>query len=308
MKTLTIFLASAVCVLGQTFQTQRMHLGDSPVFTIPLTWQGAAFAAGTDWALIWTAKSKATDTDAQALIQKTTGAGITASGNNAVVTLVRADTVNLYVGALVWDVQAAKVSTGEVRTVARGRLILERDVTQQTTTSIPVVTTEDPLPFGGGAATFAELTDKTTADLPGINSPLAAALAGKVSAGVSGDESEQDVWGFKFFKQTTFFEDGIQVTGSVSADSLDGDGSNITNLNANTFFGDMARARINSALRTVPASPVFVTTLEGFEETAAPAAPQFNGFTIYAEDNGSGKTRLMVRFNTGAPQQIAIQP
>jgi len=34
---------------------------------------------------------------------------------------------------------------------------------------------------GGGAATFAELTDKTTADLPAINGPLASALAAKAS-------------------------------------------------------------------------------------------------------------------------------
>jgi hypothetical protein len=29
---------------------------------------------------------------------------------------------------------------------------------------------------------------------------------------------------------------------------------------------------------------------------------------IYAEDNGSGKTRLMAKFPTGAAVQIAIEP
>jgi len=47
--------------------------------------------------------------------------------------------------------------------------------------------------------------------------------------------------------------------------------------------------------------------LEGFERTA-PSAPAANGYRIYAEDDGSGKTRLMVRFATGAAQQIAIEP
>ncbi|MEK7954265.1 hypothetical protein [Luteolibacter soli] len=47
--------------------------------------------------------------------------------------------------------------------------------------------------------------------------------------------------------------------------------------------------------------------IEGTEQ-AAPPAPPADGFRIYAEDNGAGKTRLMVRFATGAPQQIAIQP
>ncbi len=47
--------------------------------------------------------------------------------------------------------------------------------------------------------------------------------------------------------------------------------------------------------------------LQGEEQTA-PAAPPTNGYRIYAEDNGGGKTRLMVRFATGAAQQLAIEP
>ena len=47
--------------------------------------------------------------------------------------------------------------------------------------------------------------------------------------------------------------------------------------------------------------------LEGAEMTA-PAVPAANGYRIFAEDNGSGKTRLMVQFATGAAQQIAIEP
>jgi hypothetical protein len=47
--------------------------------------------------------------------------------------------------------------------------------------------------------------------------------------------------------------------------------------------------------------------IEGGEGTA-PAAPAANGFRIFAEDNGAGKTRLMVQFATGAAQQLAIEP
>lgn len=47
--------------------------------------------------------------------------------------------------------------------------------------------------------------------------------------------------------------------------------------------------------------------IETFEMTA-PAAPAANGVRIYAEDNGSGKTRLMALFATGAAQQLAIEP
>ena len=48
--------------------------------------------------------------------------------------------------------------------------------------------------------------------------------------------------------------------------------------------------------------------LEMVEVGTAPAAPGANTVSIYAEDNGSGKTRLMARFATGAPVQIAIEP
>lgn len=44
------------------------------------------------------------------------------------------------------------------------------------------------------------------------------------------------------------------------------------------------------------------------EEAVAPAAPAADGALFYAIDNGAGKTQVMVRFNTGAAQQIAIQP
>lgn len=47
--------------------------------------------------------------------------------------------------------------------------------------------------------------------------------------------------------------------------------------------------------------------LQGFEMTA-PSAPAANGGRIYLEDNGAGKTRLMVIFQSGAAQQIAIEP
>jgi len=46
---------------------------------------------------------------------------------------------------------------------------------------------------------------------------------------------------------------------------------------------------------------------EGSEMTA-PAAPAANKFRLYSEDNGSGKTRLVVLFPTGAAQVIATEP
>ena len=47
--------------------------------------------------------------------------------------------------------------------------------------------------------------------------------------------------------------------------------------------------------------------IAGAEQTA-PSAPGANGYRIFAQDNGAGKTQLMVIFATGAAQQIAIEP
>ncbi|MBK8810712.1 MAG: hypothetical protein IPN69_08265 [Acidobacteria bacterium] len=44
------------------------------------------------------------------------------------------------------------------------------------------------------------------------------------------------------------------------------------------------------------------------QEMSAPSAPAANNVIVFAEDNGSGKTRLMARFSSGAAQQIAIEP
>jgi hypothetical protein len=45
---------------------------------------------------------------------------------------------------------------------------------------------------------------------------------------------------------------------------------------------------------------------EGTEMTA-PAAGGANTFRVFAQDNGAGKTQLMVLFNTGVAQQLAVQ-
>lgn len=45
-----------------------------------------------------------------------------------------------------------------------------------------------------------------------------------------------------------------------------------------------------------------------FLEMTAPAAGAANTARLFAQDNGAGKTQLMVIFNTGAAQQVAIQP
>lgn len=45
-----------------------------------------------------------------------------------------------------------------------------------------------------------------------------------------------------------------------------------------------------------------------FTEITAPAAGAVNTARLYAEDNGAGKTRLVVKFATGAAQVLATEP
>jgi hypothetical protein len=85
-----------------------------------------------------------------------------------------------------------------------------------------------------------------------------------------------------------------------------------------TVFACTWRFKHNAAIRLNDNGvqfPVFGAFQNGVESTyldmneiAAPAAPSANKARIYAEDDGAGKTRLMVVFPTGAAQQIAIEP
>lgn len=138
------------------------YIGDTPTLAIPLAWDGEAFAAGVDWALIFTVKRNENDADSAAVFQKASGAGITVTGYTAQVVLVQEDTLGEKPGNLFWDVQAQHVEDGRVRTVASGRIDLKRDITRATTTSVPVQTTDPPLPFGPpmpeGLADFTSIT------------------------------------------------------------------------------------------------------------------------------------------------------
>lgn len=126
----------------------KTYLGDNKTLTIPLTWEEADFTPDTDWTLVFTVKSSVLDADSRAKIQKITGVGIEHDETNALVSLVYADSATLDPGRYEFDVQAQENTTGEVRTVARGKLEFQRDVTRSTSVSIPILTT-DPAPLYG---------------------------------------------------------------------------------------------------------------------------------------------------------------
>ncbi len=125
-------------------------IGTQITLTLPMrNLDGTEFVPRDNYALIFTAKNNENDEDADAVIQLTTGAGIVHDYDNAICTIQRAATIDLTARVLIFDIMARHVVTGEViHTVSYGRLQLHRSITRETSTSIPVVTTEDPLPFG----------------------------------------------------------------------------------------------------------------------------------------------------------------
>ena len=102
-----------------------IYRGDDRTLTI------TASASLTDSEVTFTAKRSKRDADEDAVIQKTTGAGVEIGDpdTTAEVTIDAADTMDLEPVALYWDVQVVD-GTGSVRTVAAGRLVIKADVTR----------------------------------------------------------------------------------------------------------------------------------------------------------------------------------
>lgn len=101
---------------------------------------------------------------------------------------------------------------------------------------------------------------------------------------------------------------------------MQGNGSPLINMSSAGYYGfnatstpvnassDTMIRRGGAGIVSIRGSSNSVGGAINFLEQTAPGAPSTNEVVIYAEDNGSGKTRLMARFATGAAQQIAIEP
>lgn len=110
----------------------------------------------------------------------------------------------------------------------------------------------------------------------------------------------------------------IVITNPSTADSLEinqdaagiGIDLNKTNTGAGTCL-DITNAGTGYGIlvtQTGAAPAIGVTAEIEFTEQTAPAAPAANKARLFCQDNGAGKTQLMVLFPSGAAQQIAIEP
>jgi hypothetical protein len=95
---------------------------------------------------------------------------------------------------------------------------------------------------------------------------------------------------------------------SVRTDGETGDRLRIR-ADGQVFFGDGAGSMdAKGPYRWATNIIAFDTTLDLLEQAVDPSAPSANRGRLYLRDNGSGKTQLCVRFNTGAIQVLATEP
>ena len=114
-------------------------------------------------------------------------------------------------------------------------------------------------------------------------------------------------------------DEGVGASGILEAQGKDaGDPEGIFELIAKTYTGAAVGGVGSVAITMDTANGVMdvsatlmrlgTTYFEGTEQAADPAAPGANRGRLYFRDNGSGKTQLCVRFNTGAIQVLATEP
>ena len=158
--------------------------GDSNVIAVPLYKEGVGVQDWSNYNLFFQALTNKAHTDAQAVIQKYSGVGLTVVGQFALLDIVPQDTVNLENVLLYCGIRAQHNTTGAKHTFDNFLWQNDQPNPRNDVTSIPIYTTQPPIAGGGGgSSTYAALTDKATADLPTINTPLANALSGKIATG-----------------------------------------------------------------------------------------------------------------------------
>lgn len=140
--------------------------------------------------------------------------------------------------------------------------------------------------YGGGTITTASTIQSTAGNVTGQGFVLNRGAANYGAILDNGDGI------FRFYNGASNSFTGIQLGGTTSQFP------SIYTVNPSTT---------SPGIRIQTADLSTGIYLQGLEQTAPAAAPT-NGYRIFAQDNGAGKTQLMVIFSSGAAQEIAIQP
>ena len=234
-------------------------------------------------------------------------------------TIARTDAANTFTGVQTMTSPALTtpaIATGAVITEAVGTSALVLTGNTQVTN----------FPLINGTQTWNASGVTFTADLINVTSTASAAASLLI---------DRQVGGVSKFKVNKAGD--LTVTGAINATSDVITGFNVV-ASGHLRFGSGANFDVGNAgpiIANVPLSfhasnatggtfdtsikraAAAVLAIEGsagtggaldFTEMTAPAAGATNHARLYAEDNGSGKTRLMVIFPTGAAVQLAIEP
>jgi hypothetical protein len=94
----------------------------------------------------------------------------------------------------------------------------------------------------------------------------------------------------------------------LSAFSMTAAASQLVLMNSALSVCAVLQTGTPAVARWIDQSGLAGVAYESVEMSADPAAPGANAGRLYFRDNGSGKTQLCVRFNTGAVQVIATEP
>jgi hypothetical protein len=186
---------------------------------------------------------------------------------------------------------------------------LAGDNSETTTTTITNSTTSDPvmhLDSSVGMALYATSGSGTAIEATS-DTGLAVYGVGSAMSGVRGDGFATDqpaVLGWSFV-------DGTGVQGHSSSGNVPpaprantgvyGYGAQDTN--SKGVFGESPAGWGGFFI-----GKVYTSKFHEMPEIATPSAPNASRARLFVRDNGTGKTQLCVRFNTGAIQVLATQP
>jgi hypothetical protein len=115
------------------------------------------------------------------------------------------------------------------------------------------------------------------------------------------------------WKYLTAAPNNVELQAIRGADADDGAGLGIFTSTSNALDA-VERVRVTSSGNVGIGTPTPQSRLDiaggalEMAEMTAPAAPAANGARLYLEDNGSGKTRLVVKFASGAAIVLATEP
>lgn len=87
-----------------------------------------------------------------------------------------------------------------------------------------------------------------------------------------------------------------------------GDGTNAPDVDVQRSAANVLQLGTGDAFHVGAATDAGGNYVQFFEQTADPAAGATNTARLFAKDNGSGKTQLVVRFPSGVVQVIATEP